>query len=173
MNLVVWCPKKEEYYLACVKRSAGGEGYVAFGKRISKDGKLLEMCKGFELPSEEEAEAKCRELAKTKRRKRGGKAMEVFELPKPAQRFLEVPADMQVTPEELALLAEEARREVYVVFEDVTGMEEWFDAGVQYVGSETADKDVLRVFDKFGERRSCFRSRARSIEITEQADKAF
>jgi len=45
---------------------------------------------------------------------------------------------------------------------DNTGLEEFFDRGIEYV-VERVEKDMIAVFDKFGKIRDCFRPRFRMV----------
>jgi len=90
-------------------------------------------------------------------------------LPPGVVRHLEVPPEMQVSPEELVLILRQAHLERYVVFGDNSGLEEYFDIGVQYLGFEMEDKYTVKVFDRFGVLRECFTNRMSSVEPTERA----
>jgi hypothetical protein len=108
-------------------------------------------------------------LAKTKTRKGKGEIVPLEKLPKVVMNFLEVPPDMQLTPQEMIELMANICREKYVIFKDLNGMEEFFDLGVQYLGFETDDFDFIKVFDKFGQLRDCLKSRIETLEPTERA----
>jgi hypothetical protein len=170
MNVAMWSGKRKEYYIASVRKHANDDGRsVARGKRVAMNGKLLELCSGFEFATEGEAALKCRGLAKMKARKKDYVPVALEKLPKEVQAHLEVPTDMQMTPQEMVAFIVEAKRERYVVFADVTGMEDSFDAGVQYLGYETDDVLMLKVYDRCGALKECFRSRTKSVEPTERA----
>jgi len=51
------------------------------------------------------------------------------------------------------------------VCKDNTGMEEFFDEGVEYVVSPCASKGFLRVYDRFDGLRECFRSRFSAVLV--------
>ena len=166
MNVAMWSEKRREYYLASVRKDGG---FVARGRRVSEDGRLLELCAPFAFASKAEAEARCGDLAKTKGKKKGYVPVPLEKLPPEVQAHLQAPPDMQLTPQEMVALLAESRLELYVVFADVAGMEAWFDVGVEYIGCETGDKDFIRVYDRFGQPRECFRLRACSVKPTERA----
>lgn len=162
----MWNGRRHEYYIACVRRNGR---YSARGKRVDQVGRLIEMCAAFEFDTQREAERRCRDMAALKCRKHRYVRLELDALPRPVQEHLEVPPDMQMTPWEMVEFLEMAPRERYVVLRDVRGMEEHFDAGVQYVGYETADGECVAVYDRFGVLRECFVERVASMEPTERA----
>jgi len=47
---------------------------------------------------------------------------------------------------------------------DISGLEERFDEGIEYVFERHADKAMLWVYDKFGEKRECFFERFRLVK---------
>jgi len=49
---------------------------------------------------------------------------------------------------------------------DNNGLVEGFDVGVEYVFEPHADKEMLWVYDRFGERKACFRERFKLVEET-------
>ncbi len=75
---------------------------------------------------------------------------------------------MQLTVEEMIGFLKEARRERYIIFKDVSGLEEYFDVDVEYLGCQTRDKETIAVYDRFGELRNVFKKRLASIEPTER-----
>ena len=158
------------YYIACVKHNGV---FVVVGKRLNTDGSLRELGQEFRFDSIEEAKKRCRSLAKMKVRKKGFVQIELDSLPLEAHRHLEIPTEMQLTPEELLALVREARLERYVVFKDVTGMEVYFDEGVEYLALiDESDPDFLIVFDRYGEKRNCRVDRMDLIRETEKAEEA-
>jgi len=170
MNIVLKNPKKQEYYVACVKRD--GDVYIAMGKCVDVSGKLREFGTRFNFNTLEAAQKKCKELAKIKVKKRKYSDVPLVKVPEPIQEHLEVPPDMQLTPQEMVALIADARRERYVVFRDVDGMENYFDQGIEYIGyahnEDSPDVECLEVYDRFGDLRHCLRSRMASINPTER-----
>jgi hypothetical protein len=159
-----------EFYLAAVKRS--GDVFIAVSKRITKDGRLEAHGPGFNFSTETEANRKVRDLVKIKMKKQDWKPIDLEKLPAPVVAFLEVPPEMQVTPEELVIILRDAQKERYVIFSDVVGLEQYFDAGVQYIGYVVDDDLTIKVFDKTGILRDCFTKRFSSVEFTERAVEA-
>lgn len=49
---------------------------------------------------------------------------------------------------------------------DIAGLEDRFDEGIEYVFERHADKAMLWVFDKFGEKRECFKERFRLVKAS-------
>lgn len=169
MNNAMWSKIRNEYYVSSVRRD--GSEFIARGKRVSSDGILLQVCAGFRFRTVKEAEQKCRDMVKTKL-KNGWVLVPQERVDKLVVRHFEVPVDMQVTTEELMSMLAEAKRERYVVLADVTGIEEWFDAGVQYLGDFKEGDECVRVYDRFGDTRDCFLERVESMELTERAVEA-
>lgn len=159
-----------EFYLAGVKKS--GMSYIAVSKRVTENGKLVGSSPGFYSYSEHEANVKVRDLIKTKMKKQDWKPIDLEHLPMAVVKFLEVPPGQQVTPEELVMILRETEKERYVTFKDVSGIEEYFDAGVQYLGYEYGEEWMVKVFDKTGKLRECFRRRMEHLELTENAIEA-
>lgn len=170
MNIALWNKARKEYYIVSVKSHANeDDAFVTRGKRVSPEGRLIEWCEGFAFETKAEAERKCRDLAKMKARKGKGEVIPLEKLPKIVMNFLEVPPDMQLTPQEMIELLANIEREKYVTFKDLNGMEDLFDPGIQYLGFETEDPEFVKVFDKFGQIRDCLKSRIATTEPTERA----
>lgn len=171
MNIVLQNLKDEDYYIATIKKV--DDVFYAFGKRIHFDGKVVAICQRFPCASLREAEHKVRDLVKTKIKRRGWKPVDLESLPKEVVKFLEVPPEMQISPEEMVLILRGARLERYVRFWDVNGLEEFFDVGVEYIGFVLADdENIFKVFDRFGTLRDCFKQRMSHIDPTERAIEA-
>lgn len=170
MNIVLHNVKGAEFYIAALKKD--GDDFIAFGKRVSKDGRLASVGQAFKFHNRRSAELKIRDLAKVKIKRRGWVPINLENLPEKVVRFLEVPPEMQVTPEELVLILRNAQAERYVIFSDVSGLEEFFDAGVEYLGFAVEDEHTVKVFDRFGTLRECFVHRMLSVELTERAVEA-
>ena len=166
MNIVLKKPDGAEYYIACIRRENGH--YVTQGKCVRPVGTLRERGRAFEFESLVDARRKCRRLAKAKMRRRRYVQIQAEQLPESVLRFLEMPPDTQMSPEEMIQFLKETRRERYVVFADVSGLDDYFDAGVEYMGRITRDKDTLLVYDRFGEPRNVSKSRLSAVEPTER-----
>lgn len=172
MNIALINPSGSEFYIAVVKRHANDESFIAVGKRVATDGRLLSMGMAFEFPDQKQAEQKVRDLVKIKIKRREWVPIDLADLPPLVLKHLEVPPDLQVTPEELVMMLRDAQAERYVTLTDVSGMQDFFDPGVEYIGYVTNDSNIVKVFDKFGTLRDCFASRIRLIELTERAVEA-
>jgi len=107
-------------------------------------------------------------MAKTKTRKRNYVEVPLDSLNEKVRVHLEPPPEMQVTAEEMMNFISRLKRERYVVFKDINGLEDWFDVGVEYIGYEI-DDDFISVYDKFGKLRDCMKCRMSSIVPTESA----
>jgi hypothetical protein len=111
-----------EFYLAAVKRS--GDVFIAVSKRIHSNGRVVAFGPGFKYNTEKEASAKVRDLIKVKIKRQDWTPIDLKKLPDPVVHHLEVPPEMQVTPQELLMILRDAERERYMIFSDVSGLEE-------------------------------------------------
>lgn len=137
------------------------------------DGRVIAIGQYFSFQTLREAEEKVKDLVKTKIKRRDWTPIDLENLPNAVVKHLEVPPDMQVTPEEMVLILRKAIAERYIRFSDVTGLEEFFDAGVEYLGYlSDDDENILKIFDRFGALRDCFRNRMSLVEPTERAVEA-
>jgi len=154
------------FYIASVRKIGGS--FAAQGRRVTKTGRLEADGQAFICSDKRAAEHKVREMVKTKVKRKGWKPVSLQELPKSVMKFLDVPPEMQCTPEELVFILKSAAKERYVVFENVAGLEEYFDVQVEYIGYDT-DEGSIKVYDRFGVLRDVFTSRLKSVQPTEQA----
>ena len=171
MNIVLRKPDSEEYYVVYTQESIRG-GFFCGAKVVS-------FCKESESPShmayceqnffktKEDSAKRCRSRAKTKMRKRGCVRVEFEDIPEKLFPGVELPLDMNINEKELIEKAREAKRERYVIFSDVSGMENFFEVGGEYLAHEKSD-GFLSVYDRFGECRECFADRMKSITPTER-----
>jgi hypothetical protein len=165
MNVATKSPDGHYYYVFGVRR--GGQGFGVVGKHVDSGGAWRQVSHEV-FATRKEAEAKCRRLSNMKVKKRGFLPVEISHLPQAVQERLEPDLDMQLTPEDMVELLYRSKMERYVVFENLDGLEGFFDLGVEYLGYQV-DGDFLEVHDKFGELRVCFASRMSSVEPTERA----
>jgi hypothetical protein len=171
MNIVLQDKEGEDFYIATLKKV--GDVFHAFGKRIHFDGRVIAIGQAFICPDQKSAEKKVKDLVKTKIKRRDWKPIDLENLPKSVIRFLEVPPDMQVTPEEMVMIIRRAKAERYVWFSNTFGLEEFFDLGVEYLGFVSdEDENIITVHDRFGVLRDCFRIRMSRVEPTERAIEA-
>lgn len=169
MNIALQNVNGADFYIAALKKD--GDDFIAFGKRVSRDGRLMSVGQEFRFQNRRMAEAKIRELVKTKIKRRGWVPVNMENLPEKVVRYLEVPPEMRVTPEEMVLILRDAQAERYVIFSDVSGLEEFFDVGIEYLGFEV-DEHIIKVFDRFGSLRDCFVHRMKAVQLTERAVEA-
>ena len=165
MNIAMLSPDEKEYYLVSVKRE--DESFCALCKCVCVDGELRDLGGRFLFPTQRDAERKCRQLAKTKTKRRGFHEVDLPEIPLDVQEHLEVPVEMQISPQEMVKLITRSKMERYVVFKNLDGLDDYFDLGVEYLGYEV-DDGFLEVHDKFGDLRHCFASRMSSVVHTER-----
>lgn len=169
MNIVLHNTKGDEYYIVSLKVGQNAGGYLAIGKRVSNDGRLISIGQTSRFQDRKLAERRVRDQIKIKIKRRGWQRVNLESLPVKVVKYLEVPPEMQVTPEELVMVLRKAQAERYVIFKDVAGLEEYFDAGVEYLGYVTDDEHTIKVFDRFGALRDCFINRLLSVDLTERA----
>lgn len=170
MNIALHNPGDSDFYIASVKKS--DDDFVALGRRIGGDGKVISVGLAFKFQDKKAAKDKVKGLIKTKIKRRRWVPIDLEKLPKKVQKFLEVPPEMQVSPEEMVLILRDAKAERYVIFEDVNGLEEYFDVGVEYIGYQTEDKETIKVFDRYGTLREVFLRRMKTITLTERSTEA-
>lgn len=173
MNIVLFSDEKKEYCIACIKVGIGDSGipnYMVQGKRIDSFGRFIAFGQPFNFSVKKEAEKRCISLARIKRR-HGYKEIALDVVQSYLHKHLEVPPDMKLTPQQMIEFLTKSRRERYVVFKDISGLEDCFDLGVQYLAYTVDEDDVLLVYDKFGEARNCFKERFLTIVLTEVNEK--
>jgi len=100
------------------------------------------------------------------------KRMTLKDLPEEGFRHLCPDPDNWVEPEELFRLVQTYRRERYVYFKDVFGIEDYFQLNVEYIAFTTDDPEIFEVIDKYGDKRGCLATRFSRIENTEMTDQA-
>jgi hypothetical protein len=170
MNIALQTPGGE-FYIACIKKNGGP--YIVVGKYILPDGTVRQFGQEFRFDRLEDAEKRCRAMAKMKVRKKGFLPVLLEDLPEATHRHLEIPPDMQLTPEEMIEFVRDARRERYVVFGDVFGIEAYFDLGVEYLAlTVPGDDEHFLVYDKYGEKRHYHKDRMESVRMTERSEEA-
>ena len=171
MNIVLRNPSggRDEFFIACIKKNGA---YYVYGRYVSPEGKLRTMSKCGPFDTVSAATDRCRSLARNKVRKKGFEKVSLDEVPDKVAPYIEMPTDMQMTPQELIRMVQEARRERYVIFKNVQGLEEFFDVDVEYLAKTTDEEDVLAVYDRFGGLRKCFIERMKSVVPTDEAKKA-
>ena len=171
MNIILKRINHVEYFISCVKKHSD-TAFIVYGKYISKEGAIRTQSKSSIFSTERQAMDRCHSLAKTKIRKKFFIEIPLDEVPDNVSAHLEIPAELQVTAQELILHIKEARKERYVIFKEDFGLDEFFDAEVEYLGLVTEDEDILTVFDRYGDPRQCFVERMKSIIPTEDAEQA-
>ncbi len=115
----------------------------------------------------EEAKKRAKHIAKLKRDRKSMVNVQNMELPEAVKKQLAVCVDAQLNADEMMELLKASRKERYVTFTDVAGIEEYFDIGVEYVGNTTKDPIMMDVFDKFGNLKGILVSRLTNIRKTE------
>lgn len=165
MNIVLREPKNNgEFFISSVARD--GDKFIVRSKRMDVSGKIVAWNLVDTFNTLEEAKLRAKKLAFIKRKHKGMIEIDVKNFPNTIKPYLDS-VENQVSICELAKIIKDYCREMYVVFNDNTGMEDCFDVGVEYVGHLTDDADTMDVFDKFGQKRGVRKSRLESIRETE------
>lgn len=168
MNIVLIDPLHQHYYIIYTMESLHG-GWVCCAKTVDNNGKIISM--GDKQPSEtiKDARNQARHRAKVKVKKKNYCVITIREMPDPVIAHLELPQYMQVPRDDLVKLIEEASEERYVIFKNVTGIEDFFVEGVEYMAHVT-DNGMLKVFDACGMPHVCFPDRMHSVKETERGE---
>ena len=158
--------KVKEFLIYSIKKNGA---YSVVVKKVSGEGRMIEThSEGYLV--EKDATRRLSKMVRIKMTKNPDmKRVEIEDLPAPVVKFLEVPPEMQITPEEMVLILRKATSERYVTLIDVTGIEEYFDAGVEYIGFITDDPKIVKVYDRFGKLRDLFDHRIGKMVGTERA----
>jgi hypothetical protein len=167
MNIVVKDTLTGFYFLYSVRLTPGGE-IIVRTEKVGEDGSHYiyspAVCK-----SEEDAVKRCKDSARNKMRY-GDSAYEKVELvnvPAVVKKYFASDLKDQLSQVDAIALIEKTKTERYVFFKDNSGLENFFDLEVQYLGYETDDSGIIQVYDRFGELRDVDKSRLRTIVKTE------
>ena len=169
MNIVLQNPRTKGWYIATIRKSDIGIWGVR-GKILSADGTLIETGQEAYFATLSVAEKTCKSRAKHKEKIKGMVRMTVADLPENAYRHIEPDAENWVDPEEMMQLLLDAKKERYVFFSDVTGIEEYFQTNLEYLAYTTEDEDIYQVIDKYGIKRNCMVGRFSEVENTERTE---
>lgn len=178
MNYVLKIPRDGGgYFIVSILRD--GDEFIIRSKRIDSHGNVLVWNDvrgdGYSIAhfkTLEEAKKRAQTIAAMKTKKRGMTEVLDKDFPDIVKAKLAAPIDSQVNQNELMELVSQFRKERYIIFKDVAGLEDFYDLGVEYVGHITEDPDMVEVFDKFGNVHSVLTSRLLSCEDTEQCKEA-
>ena len=169
MNFLSSNPDTGEFYLIGVfMREDGRYGVSAI--YLHPDGSFRTKGGDFWFDTKPEAQNKCRDLQRVKRRMKNFHTTGIKSLPAKARRYLKADIDTYVSQEEMLQMIREAEREYYVEFECVAGIEGSFDEGVEYLALRDAeDQDFYDVYDRNGQLVTCCQQRFSRLEPTERA----
>jgi hypothetical protein len=163
VNFVIKVPKLEQYTIYGVRRVM--DGYAVRSTTVDAKDRVLASADIDFLPTLEEANEQAERIALMKAALKG--RLVVDSPPAYVKRHFERDDQEWVTNQQMTGLLTAAKRERYVIFRDVKGMESRFDIGVQYLALDTGDEETLDVTDNFGETSSCLKGRFVSVELTE------
>ena len=167
MNVVMASPDRGDYYVCCVRKS--DDDFCAVGKMVGISGKVSSVYEGKSFDSKKEAEKYAKKMAKVKAKMKNYERMEHDEVPDPVKKSFEVEPEMQISEQDMLDLMARCKKERYVVFKDVEGIEDRFDEGMEYLAEETEDPTILKVYDIYGEPCQCYKYRFESVKLTEEA----
>jgi hypothetical protein len=170
MNEVLREPDDSLYVISLRHIENNATGFTVSSKCLWKDGNF--RCKGTvsSFKTLAEAKKKLKDMAKTKVKRRGAVPVSITELPEDAFRHLAPELGSQISQEDMVALIEKSRRERYVVFKNVSGLEEWFDTGIEYLAEKGEDEEFMTVYDRYGDPRDTLRVRFESVRDTEVAE---
>ena len=155
-----------DWYVVSVRKLTNM--WAVRGKILNAAGGLTLICDERLFPSLESAKDACRKQVKRKKTMRKYVDANITDLPQAALVHLEPDSDSFVSAEEMVKMIKEAKQERYVWFKDVSGLEEYFRLGLEYLAYLTEDQNIYTVIDEFGMRRDCLDSRFEKIEDTER-----
>lgn len=170
MNLLARNEDTGHFYLVGVSMGVDGM-FVASAVYLLPDGTRRAEGGSFRFDTKERAVEKCARLLRSKRRMKGFKERcDLDRLPEPGRRFLKPDLDNYIPPDEMLKMVDEGARERYVEFECVTGLEDRFDEGLEYLALADDDEDgFYDVWDRYGVPCRCHESRFSRLEPTERA----
>lgn len=166
MNLVAIAPNGDWYLVVVMPGEYGS--WITRAKCLHPTGMIRVVGGEFTFSERNEAERKARELIKTKVKKAKYVQASIGDLPNNAASHLVADAEKWISPEEMMEMIRRSRHERYVIFSDLTGLEDRFDAGLEYIGIMEND-EYVSVYDREGQICECAVSRFSSIRPTEEA----
>lgn len=170
MNRVLLKPLPKAYLLYCIHKMP--DGYAVRSKQIADDGRVSNIMDIEQYKLVTEARDRIRTLVKLKQERKGLSLVHFEDVPPFVFNHFENEETDIVSNDVMLAQIDAAKRERYVTFSDVTGIENRFDLDVQYLALDTGFKETLDVTDKFGEVCTCFMSRFSSVELTEDGKEA-
>jgi hypothetical protein len=163
MNFVLKVRNLEQYTIYGVRKTM--DGFVVRSKTIDGNGQVLVAIDIDTQPTLEDANEMARKVALMKSALKG--RVVVDDPPDFVKKHFETCDREWVSNQQMVGLLTAAKRERYVVFRDILGLEGRFDIGVEYLAFETDDEEFLDVTDNFGETLLCMKSRFALVEMTE------
>lgn len=170
-NIILWKTGEdgELLYLLVVVRPCDNQFIMrsfAF-IRDSTGERRVQPLSGEVVPTWDYARKRAKKYTVRKSKSGWTEVAEGAQVPVYVRRCMAVAVDRVVSPEELLQLIRQAEIERYVVFRDNTGLEDFFDVGVEYLAEEDNDPHCIKVYAKDGSLREVLRDRLDSVEETE------
>lgn len=163
MNFVIKPRNQNQYTIYGVRRTM--DGFAVRSTTVDGKDRVLAALDIDFLPTLEEANKQAERIALMKAALKG--RLVVADPPAFVKGRFEKCDQEWVSNQQMSDLLSAARRERYVVFRDIKGLEGRFDPRVQYLAFDVGDEETLDVTDNFGETSSCLRDRFASVEMTE------
>ena len=162
-----------DWYIVSIRKTTMSKlPWGVRGKILNADGSLHMVCEEKYFADMDKAKAACRKQVKRKKTLKKYVEVEMSMLPAEAINHLEPDCESWMTPEDMLKMIAESRKERYVWFKDISGMEEYFRFGLEYLAYITDEPDILTVIDEYGTKRECMTERFNKIEYTEDAEEA-
>jgi hypothetical protein len=170
MNRVMKDQQGNWYIITIQKTGSGKFPFVVEGFHLWQNGSLRSKGGTRIFSTREEADRCVKRMVRNKKKVRGFLDSDVTALPNEGIRYLRSDVEKQMSNDEFLDFVRSIKRERYVFFEDVTGMEEKFDTGLEYLGILNEDSDYIDVYDRFGNPCTCHLERFSKIVKTERSD---
>ena len=174
MNIVLKNPKTPDYYMVGIWKE--DNSYVVKSKQLYCVDVFVQLTNTNVVATFESlqgAKRRCHVWAKIKESRKAVVRVADDNVPSTILPHFAPATESRLTESELLALVIWTRRERYVVFNNVSGMERYFDTGLEYLGYTTDDPDLFDVYDKCGKLRSVKASiRFQSVVKTEDCLKA-
>lgn len=168
MNFVL-CDSKE-YFLIGVSMTADG-GYAVSTVYLTAEGTLRVKGAYNVFETKDAALRYCKDIMRTKKKRKGFKECSILDIPEKGRVYLKGDIDTYIPADEMIRIMDEARREFYVEFNCIAGIEERFDEGVEYLAlQDLEDNEFFDVYDRYGQFCKCSNARFSRCEPTERAE---
>lgn len=172
MNIVLRQNHPEgDFYITSIRRTQTGLWGVR-SRMIRMNGELRGSGQELYYKNRKAAEKACRGRAKKKKKLKGYVESSINALPEDALIYLAPDPENVIDTPEMVALIKASKRERYVYFKEVIGVEDLFKIGLEYLAYITSDTDIMEVEADDGTRHNCMVSRFERVEFTERTQAA-